>query len=90
MMCRALGRTGLQVSVLGLGSGGQNRLGQKTYTFVAAQDGVGSVLTGTANPEHLVANARAVEGPPLTAELTRRVMETFGPVGRNASHPDFA
>jgi aryl-alcohol dehydrogenase-like predicted oxidoreductase len=65
-------------------------LADAAYTFVAAQDGVASVLTGTANPGHLVANARAVEGPPLTAELTRRVMETFGPVGRNASHPDFA
>lgn len=60
------------------------------YKFVADQAGVSCLLTGTANLDHLGANVRAVEGPRLRPQLNRRVLDTFGPVGRNASHPDFA
>lgn len=64
-------------------------LADAAYKFTAAQQGVSCVLTGTANIEHLTANVRAVEGPPLAAGLVRRVIDTFGPIGRNASHPAF-
>jgi aryl-alcohol dehydrogenase-like predicted oxidoreductase len=59
------------------------------YKFAAAQDGVSCVLTGTANPGHLAANVHAVEGASLSPELNHRVIDTFAPIGRNASHPDF-
>jgi len=57
------------------------------YKFAAAAPAVGTVLTGSASVEHLAANARAVDGPPLPADKIRRLLEVFGPVGRSASHP---
>jgi hypothetical protein len=46
-------------------------------------------MTGTANLEHLEANIRAIEGPPLPSDKVQRVLDTFGPLRRTATHPAF-
>jgi L-galactose dehydrogenase len=53
------------------------------YKFATDHPAVGSVLTGTANPEHLEANVWAALGDPLPPEKRQRILELFGPVGRN-------
>ena len=59
------------------------------YKFAAAPPDVGCVLTGTADPEHLAANVKAIEGRGLPKAKVKRLLEVFAPVRRNASHPDF-
>ena len=43
------------------------------------------MLTGTGRVAHLEENAEAILGTPLPDEIVERLIETFGPVGRNAS-----
>ena len=71
-----------------LGSGVES-VTDAAYKFAAAQPGVSCVMTGTANLDHLAANVRAIEGPPLPADKVRRLMELFGPIHRPATHSDF-
>jgi aryl-alcohol dehydrogenase-like predicted oxidoreductase len=52
------------------------------YKFAADHAAVGCVLAGTASVEHLDENVDAILGPPLHREDQRRLLETFGPVGR--------
>jgi len=68
---------------------GVESLTDAAYKFAVAQPGVSTVLTGSANPEHLAANARAIDGPPLPPGKVQRLLELFGPVHRSATHPDF-
>lgn len=68
---------------------GVDTLTDAAYKFAAAHSGVSCVMTGSANLDHLAANVRALEGPPLAAEKVQRLLELFGPVGRPASHPEF-
>jgi len=55
------------------------------YKFARAHPAVGTVLTGTGRVAHLEENAEAILGTPLPDEIVERLIETFGPVGRNAS-----
>ena len=48
------------------------------YKFAADHPAVSTVITGTANIDHLEANAKALEVPRLPAEDTRRLKELFG------------
>ena len=50
------------------------------YKFVAAQKAVTTVLTGTANVEHLKANVDAILGPPLLEEDMLRLRKIFGSI----------
>ena len=68
---------------------GVESLTDAAYKFAATQPGVSCVMTGSANLEHLAANVRALDGPPLPADKVQRLLELFGPVGRAATHPDF-
>jgi L-galactose dehydrogenase len=68
---------------------GVESLTDAAYKFAAVQPGVSTVLSGSANLDHLAANVRAVTGPPLASETVRRLLDTFLPVGRSASHPAF-
>jgi L-galactose dehydrogenase len=55
------------------------------YKFAADHTAVSTVLTGTGRIAHLEANANAILGTRLPAEIRERVITTFGPVSRNAS-----
>lgn len=55
------------------------------YKFAADHPAVGTVLTGTGRVAHLEANAEAILGSKLPPEIVQRVIDTFGPVSRNAS-----
>lgn len=68
---------------------GVDSLTDAAYKFAAQQPGVSTVMTGTANLEHLEANIRAIEGPPLPSDKVQRVLDTFGPLRRTATHPAF-
>ena len=48
------------------------------YKFAAAHAAISTVLTGTANLDHLKANAAAILGQPLPAEDTKRLQQLFG------------
>ncbi len=50
------------------------------YKYVASHPAMGTVLTGTANLEHLEANVRAILGPPLPDEDVVRLRDIFGAV----------
>lgn len=50
------------------------------YKFAAAHPAIGTVLTGTANIEHLEANVAAILGPPLPSEDMSRLNSVFGEV----------
>ena len=50
------------------------------YKYVASHPAMGTVLTGTANLEHLEANVRAILGPPLPDEDMVRLRGIFGAV----------
>ena len=50
------------------------------YKYVAAQPAIGTVLSGTANLEHLEANVRAILGPPLPDGDMERLRQVFGRV----------
>jgi len=69
--------------------GGVETLTDAAYKFAAAQPAVATVLTGSANLEHLAANVRAIGGPPLSPEKTQRLIDTFAPVAQAATHPQF-
>ena len=50
------------------------------YKYVASHPAMGTVLTGTANIEHLEANVEAILGPPLPEEDMTRLRLVFGQV----------
>lgn len=50
------------------------------YKYVAAHPAIGTVLSGTANIEHLEANVRAILGPALPDEDMARLRQVFGQV----------
>ncbi len=50
------------------------------YKYVASHPAMGTVLTGTANIDHLEANVKAILGPPLPDDDMARLRETFGGV----------
>jgi aryl-alcohol dehydrogenase-like predicted oxidoreductase len=50
------------------------------YKYVAAQPAIGTVLSGTANLEHLEANVRAILGSPLPEGDVARLRQIFGQV----------
>ena len=50
------------------------------YKYVASHPAMGTVLTGTANIEHLEANVKAILGPPLPDEDMARLRDIFGAV----------
>ncbi|HYJ12874.1 MAG TPA: aldo/keto reductase [Thermomicrobiales bacterium] len=52
------------------------------YRYVAMQEAVDCVLTGTASVDHLRANVAAVEAGPLPLAAVRRLQKVFGPVNR--------
>ena len=54
------------------------------YKFAAAHTAVSTVLTGTANLEHLKINAAAILGQPLPPEDTRRLKQLFGHLAEGA------
>jgi L-galactose dehydrogenase len=55
------------------------------YKFAADHAAVSTVLTGTGRVAHLEANAEAILGGKLPTEIVDRLIQTFGPVSRNAS-----
>jgi L-galactose dehydrogenase len=62
---------------------GRESLADAAYKFAAESPAVSTVLTGTANIAHLEANVRAILGPPLPAEISQRLRDTFIPARRN-------
>ncbi len=50
------------------------------YKYVASHAAMGTVLTGTANIDHLEANVKAILGPPLPDDDMARLREIFGAV----------
>lgn len=50
------------------------------YKYVASHPAMGTVLTGTANIDHLEANVKAILGPPLPDDDMARLREIFGAV----------
>ena len=50
------------------------------YKYAAAHPAIGTVLTGTANVDHLEANVKAILGPPLPDEDMARLRSVFGDV----------
>lgn len=50
------------------------------YKYVASHPAMGTVLTGTANIDHLEANAKAILGPPLPDNDMARLRDIFGAV----------
>jgi aryl-alcohol dehydrogenase-like predicted oxidoreductase len=53
------------------------------YKFAAGHPAVSTVLTGTANVQHLEANVRAILGDPLPTADREQLKAWFGPIGRN-------
>lgn len=58
------------------------------YRFAATPTAVGTVLTGTASPDHLVENVEAISGPGLRPATRERLWKIFGKVGRNVGPKD--
>ncbi len=50
------------------------------YKYVASHPAMGTVLTGTANIDHLEANVKAILGPPLPDDDMARLRKIFGAV----------
>ncbi len=55
-------------------------LAEACYRFDRHSAGVDTVLTGTGRIEHLEANVRAINMPPLPDEITARLRTIFGRV----------
>jgi hypothetical protein len=66
---------------------GVETLADAAYKFAAESPAVATVLTGTANIEHLEANLEAVLGPPLPSEISQRLQDTFIPANRSVILP---
>lgn len=62
---------------------GVESLADAAYRFACESPAVSSVLTGTANVEHLEANVRSILAPPLPQNISRRLRETFVPVNKS-------
>lgn len=80
-----LGRTGLEVSVAGVGCGGHSRLGQATgateeesVRLIHRALELDVVLTGTGNPAHLEDNIASINSQPLTTEEAEGLRRLFG------------
>ncbi len=52
-------------------------LAEAAYRFCAHEPGVGCVLTGTGDPDHLRENIAAIRKPPLPREIHGRIVELF-------------
>ncbi|MDP6779911.1 MAG: aldo/keto reductase, partial [Candidatus Latescibacteria bacterium] len=50
------------------------------YKYAAAHPAIGTVLTGTANVDHLEENVKAILGPPLPDADMARLRSIFGDV----------
>lgn len=61
-------------------SGAAGSIPEAAYRFCAHTPGIGVVLTGTGNTEHLKANVEAINAPPLPEDILRRLSELFGGV----------
>jgi len=61
---------------------GIERVTDAAYTYVAANPHVHSVLTGTADAEHLRQNVDAILGPSLPDRDRERLKAVFAPTGR--------
>lgn len=55
-------------------------LQEAAYRFCIHEPGIDVVLSGTGSVEHLRANAKALEGPPLPDEVLARLRSIFGNV----------
>lgn len=53
------------------------------YRYAAGQPGVSSVLTGTANEQHLEENVRDISGPALPQADREKLVRLFEPIRRN-------
>ena len=62
---------------------GLNSLTDAAYKFAAESPAVSTVLSGTANIQHLEANVRAILGPPVPEAISRRLQEVFIPANRS-------
>lgn len=51
------------------------------YKYVAANPALSTILTGTANVDHLEDNVKSILGPPLPEEKMARLRSIFGDVG---------
>lgn len=54
------------------------------YKFAAEPPAITTVLSGTANLEHLTSNVDAILGPPLPAEHSQRLRQLFGQLAEGA------
>lgn len=62
---------------------GVESLADAAYRFAAESPAVSTVLTGTANLEHLEDNVRSILAPPLPESISQRLRETFMPAQRS-------
>jgi aryl-alcohol dehydrogenase-like predicted oxidoreductase len=60
--------------------GGVTSIPAAAYKYVVAHPAIGTVLTGTANIEHLEENVAAILGPPLPKGDIERLKSIFGQV----------
>ena len=62
---------------------GVDSLADAAYRFAAESDAVSTVLTGTANLQHLEENVRSIVAPPLPGPISQRLRDTFVPVNKS-------
>lgn len=53
---------------------------EAAYRFCRHTPGIGTVMTGTGNADHLKENIRSIQGPPLKPETLERLAAIFGRV----------
>lgn len=72
-----------------LGEGGAESLTDAAYRFARHAEGVDVVLFGTGSIDHLKANVRSINAPPLPQETTRTLHTLFGSLsGIGLDRPD--
>jgi aryl-alcohol dehydrogenase-like predicted oxidoreductase len=62
---------------------GVDSLADAAYRFAAESPAVSTVLTGTANLQHLEDNVRSILSPPLPAATSERLRSTFIPANKS-------